>query len=269
MPLRLSPTFGDALRASSRPLAGVWACSGSPLIAEVCAGSGMDWMLIDMEHSANSLESVLIQLQVCAGYPILPVVRVPYNDQVALKQVLDLGAQNVIVPMVSSAEEAAEAVASLHYPPRGRRGVGSALARSARWNRVDGYLQNAAQHVSLTVQIESVEGLANVETIVRTPGVDAVFVGPSDLAASMGVIGQQTHADVVAGVHRVFAAAHAAGIQVGVNAFDPAVAQSYVDAGADFVAVGADVALLARATEALAARWAPASDDPAAERASY
>ncbi len=267
MPLRLTPTFGDALRASSRPLAGVWACSGSPLIAEISAGSGMDWMLIDMEHSANSLESVLIQLQVCAGYPIIPVVRVPYNDQVALKQVLDLGAQNVIVPMVSTASEAAEAVAAVHYPPRGRRGVGSALARSARWNRVDGYLQNAAQHVSLIVQIETAEGVANAGEIVRTPGVDAVFVGPSDLAASMGVIGQQAHPDVIAGVHRVFAAAHDAGVQVGVNAFDPGAASAFAEAGADFIAVGADVALLARATEALAARWVPASEETG--RASY
>ena len=151
MPLRLDPSFRAQLAASDRPFVGMWVCSGSPLLAEVAAGSGLDWLLIDMEHSANTLESVLTQLQAVAAYPVTPLVRVPFNDAVAIKQVLDLGAQNLIVPMVSSADEARAAVAATRYPPEGVRGVGSALARSARWNRVDRYLQESAQHVSLTV----------------------------------------------------------------------------------------------------------------------
>lgn len=267
MPLHLSPSFREHLAVSDRPLIGMWACSGSALVTEVAAGSGLDWLLIDMEHSANTLESTLLQLQVVAAYPITPVVRVPSNDTVAIKQVLDLGAQNLIVPMVSSAEEARAAVSATRYPPAGVRGVGSALARSARWNRVDGYLRDSARHTSLIVQIETVAGVEAASEIAAVEGVDAVFVGPSDLSASMGLLGQQTHPDVVAAVEQVFAAVEAAGTPVGVNAFDPSAADAYTAAGADFVAVGADVAMLARASEALAARFIPASDDTT--RASY
>ena len=268
MPLHLSPSFRERLAGSDRALIGMWACSGSPLLAEIAAGSGLDWLLIDMEHSANTLESTLLQLQVVAAYPITPVVRVPSNDTVAIKQVLDLGAQNLIVPMVSSAEEARAAVSATRYPPEGVRGVGSALARSARWNRVDGYLRDSARHTSVTVQIETTAGVDAAAEIAAVEGVDAVFVGPSDLSASMGLLGQQTHPEVVSAVERVFAAVTAAGKPVGVNAFDPSAADAYVTAGADFVAVGADVALLARASEALAARFIPASRADAA-RASY
>lgn len=260
------------LRASlqavpDRPLAGIWVCSGSSLVAEICAGAGLDWALVDMEHSPNGLESVLTQLQALAAYPVTPVVRVPSNDAVTIKQVLDLGAQTLLVPMVSSAKEAQAAVEATRYPPRGRRGVGSALARSARWNRVEGYLQHADDHVSLLVQIETTAGVEAAGEIAAVDGVDGVFVGPSDLSASMGLLGQQTHPDVVAAVHRTFEAVRAAGTPVGVNAFDPAVAERYAEAGARFILVGADVALLARGAEALARRWVPAGGE--GERESY
>ena len=149
-----------------------------------------------MEHSPNGLESVLAQLQAVAAYPVTPVVRVPIGDVVTIKQVLDLGAQNLLVPMISSADEARAVVDAVRYPPRGTRGVGSALARSARWNRVDDYLENADDHVSLFVQIETAAGVDAAAEIAAVDGVDGVFVGPSDLAASMGVLGQQTHPDV-------------------------------------------------------------------------
>lgn len=260
MPLRLEPSFRERLATSDRALIGMWACSGSPLVTEIAAGAGLDWLLVDMEHAANTLETVQLQLQVVAGYPITPLVRVPFNDVVIIKQVLDLGAQNLIVPMVSSADEARAAVAATRYPPEGVRGVGSALARSARWNRVDGYLGEAGSHTSLTVQIETTAGVDAASEIAAVDGVDAVFVGPADLSASMGLLGQQTHPEVVAAVESVFAAVQAAGKPVGVNAFDPLAADAYVAAGADFVAVGADVALLARASEALASRFiTPAS----------
>ncbi|WP_424936450.1 MULTISPECIES: HpcH/HpaI aldolase family protein [Bacteria] len=267
MPLRLAPSFRERLEASDRALIGMWACSGSPLVTEVAAGSGLDWLLIDMEHSANSLESVLLQLQVAAAYPIVPLVRVASNDTVAIKQTLDLGAQNILVPMVSSAAEAREAVRAVRYPPEGVRGVGSALARSARWNRVDDYLRDSARHTSLTVQIENAVGVEAAVEIAAVDGVDAVFVGPSDLAASLGHLGQQDHPEVVAAVTRTFEAVRAASKPVGVNAFDPVAADAYLDQGAGFVAVGADVALLARASEALASRFIPTGGD--ASRASY
>ena len=262
----MTGTFRDALTATSRPLAGMWVCSGSPLVAEICAGGGLDWLLIDMEHGPSGLESVLAQLQAVAAYPVTPVVRIPGHDPVTIKQVLDLGARTLLVPMVSSAEEARAVVDAAHYPPRGSRGVGSALARSARWNRIDDYLTNAAQYVSVLVQIESTAGVTAAADIAAVDGVDGIFVGPSDLAASMGLLGQQTHPEVKAAVLRTFEAVQRAGVPVGVNAFDPAVAGEYLAAGASFVLVGADVAILARGSEALAGRFVGSADH---QRAGY
>jgi 4-hydroxy-2-oxoheptanedioate aldolase len=265
VPLRLAPTFRDALASASRPLAGIWVCSGSPLVAEIVAGSGVDWVMIDMEHAPNGLESVLAQLHAVAPYPATPMVRVPTGDAVILKQVLDLGAQNVLVPMVNSAAEAERVVAAVRYPPLGVRGVGSALSRSTRWNRVDDYLAEADRHVSLVVQVETAAAVEAAGEIAAVDGVDGVFVGPADLAASMGLLGQQSHPDVVAAVHRTFAAVTAAGKPVGVNAFDPVLAEAYLAAGASFVLVGADVALLARSTEELATRFVGGGPDAAPE----
>ena len=257
MPIRLSlpPTLADRLAAATRPLVGMWVVSGSPVIAEVAAGSGLDLLLIDGEHSANTLETIQTQLQIAAAYPIAPLVRVPVAEASIVKQYLDIGAQNLLVPMVHTAEQAASVAAFVEYPPKGVRGVGSALARSARWNRVEGYLPGARATISLTVQVESAEAVANASEILAVDGVDAVFVGPSDLAATMGVIGQQDHPDVVAAVESVIAAGRAAGKPVGVNAFAPAMTERYLAAGAAFVFVGADVAMLARASEALADRF--------------
>ena len=260
-------TFREALAKSERPLAGMWVCSGSSVAADICAGAGLDWLLIDMEHSANGLGTVLHQLQVAAAYPVVSVVRVPTNDPVIIKQVLDLGAQNVLVPMVSTPEQARAAVEAVHYPPRGQRGVGSALARSARWNRIPGYLVEAESHVSLFIQVETAAGVEAAGEIASIDGIDGVFVGPSDLAASMGHLGKQDHQDVVEAVRRPFEAVREAGKPVGVNAFDHDLAEAYLADGARFILVGADVAVLARGSEALAARFVPDSRDPA--KASY
>ena len=277
MPLRVEPdaTFRDALRnqtgAAGRPLAGMWVCSGSPLVAELCAGAGLDWLLIDAEHSPNGLESVLAQLQAVHGYPVRAMVRPPVNDTVLIKQYLDLGVQNLLIPMVHSVAEAEAAVAATRYPPHGVRGVGSALARASRWNRVPDYLARASETVSLTVQIESVAAVAAVEDILAVDGVDSIFLGPSDLAASMGLLGQQEHPQVRAAVEHCLAAAQAAGKPAGVNAFNPATARAYMAAGAAFVLVGADVSILARGSEALAADYIPPDPvvEPADTPASY
>lgn len=254
MPLRLEPAFRERLAEATRPQIGMWVTSGSPVVAEICAGSGLDWLLVDTEHSPVGLETVQSLLQTIAAYPIAPMVRAPSGDAVALKRLLDLGAQNLLVPMVDSAEEAEAVVRAVRYPPRGVRGVGSALSRSARWNRVEGYLTKADEYTSLFVQIESMAGVAAAAEIAAVEGVDGVFVGPSDLAASMGLLGQQTHPDVTAAVLGTFEAVRAQGKPVGVNAFDPEQAQRYLDAGAAFVLVGADVTLLAQGSEALARR---------------
>ncbi|WP_411720513.1 HpcH/HpaI aldolase family protein [Mycetocola sp.] len=271
MPLQLAPTFRDDLAGADRPLIGMWVCSGSPLVAEICAGSGLDWLLIDGEHGPNGLESILAQLQAIAGYPITPLVRAPSGNTVIVKQFLDLGVQNLLVPMVNSADDARAVVSAVRYPPRGVRGVGSALARAARWNRVDEYLVRADEYVSLFVQIETADAVENAAEIASVDGVDGAFVGPSDLAASMGLLGQQEHPDVVQAVEHAIRTIAALGKPVGVNAFDPRVAERYRAAGASFVLVGADVAILARSSEALAASFIPAAATADGEkpRASY
>ncbi|KRE25972.1 HpcH/HpaI aldolase/citrate lyase family protein [Agromyces sp. Soil535] len=271
MPVRMTlpPTLEERLAASDRPLVGMWVCSGSALNAEIAAGSGLDIVLIDAEHSPNGPESILAQLQAVAAYPVTPLVRPPFGDTVVIKQYLDLGVQNLLIPMVDSPEQAAELVRAVRYPPAGVRGVGSALARSSRWNRVPGYLAAADATVSLFVQIESEAALGQVVEILAVEGVDGILVGPADLAASLGHLGRQDHPEVVEGVLHAIAAAVAAGKPAGVNAFAPDAADRYLAAGAAFVLVGADVTLLARASEALADRFigdaGAAGESPSAE----
>jgi 4-hydroxy-2-oxoheptanedioate aldolase len=241
---------------SGSPRFGMWLASGSSYVTEVCAGSGIDWVLLDQEHAPNELRTTLEQLQVLAGYPDVDVVvRPPVADPVLIKQLLDIGAQNIIVPMIDGPGEAAAAVAATRYPPEGIRGVGSALARASRWNRISDYLVTADVGVSLTVQVETLAGLEHLGDIADVDGVDAMFIGPADLAASMGKLGQPEHPEVVSTIENALATIVARGKSAGVNAFNESIARRYLQAGASFVLVGADVALLARGAEELAARY--------------
>jgi 4-hydroxy-2-oxoheptanedioate aldolase len=241
---------------AGRPRFGMWLASGSSYVTEICAGSGIDWVLVDQEHAPNDLRTTLEQLQVLAGYPDVDVlVRPPAADPIFIKQLLDIGVQNLIVPMVDDAEQAASAVAATRYPPQGIRGVGSALARASRWNRISDYLAGADASVSLTVQVETVAGLTHLGEIADVAGVDAVFIGPADLAASMGKLGKPEHPDVVSSIETALATIVEHGKRAGVNAFNEAIARRYLAAGAGFVLVGADVALLARGASDLAARY--------------
>jgi 4-hydroxy-2-oxoheptanedioate aldolase len=238
------------------PRFGMWLASGSGYVTEVCAGSGIDWVLLDQEHAPNDLRSTLEQLQVLAGYPDVDVlVRPPVADPVLIKRLLDVGVQNLIVPMIDDASEAAAAVAATRYPPAGIRGVGSALARASRWNRISDYLVTADASVSLTVQVETIEGLSHLDDIAGVDGVGAVFIGPADLAASMGKLGQPEHPEVVGTIEAALSTIVAHGKSAGVNAFNETIARRYVAAGARFVLVGADVALLARGAERLVATY--------------
>jgi 4-hydroxy-2-oxoheptanedioate aldolase len=240
----------------ARPRFGLWVASGSGYVTEICAGSGVDWVLLDQEHAPNDLRTTLAQLQVLAGYPDVDVVvRPPSAEPVYIKQLLDIGAQNIIVPMIDCPEEASAAVAATRYPPAGIRGVGSALARASRWNRISDYLVTADDSVSLTVQVESTAGLAALGDIADVDGVDAVFIGPADLAASMGRLGQPEHPDVVTGIENALVMIVEHGKRAGVNAFNESIGRRYLDAGARFVLVGADVALLARGAEELVAKY--------------
>lgn len=242
--------------AGDGPRFGMWLASGSGYIAEICAGSGIDWVLVDQEHAPNDIHSTLAQMQVLSGYPDIDVVvRPPVADPVLIKQLLDVGAQNLIVPMIDSPAEASAVVAATRYPPAGIRGVGSALARASRWNRISDYLVTANDRVSVTVQVESTAALAVVRDIVDVDGVDAVFIGPADLAASMGKLGQPEHPQVVSAIENALATVVERGKSAGVNAFNEALARRYLAAGASFVLVGADVTLLARGAEQLVARY--------------
>ncbi|MDT5335239.1 MAG: 4-hydroxy-2-oxoheptanedioate aldolase [Mycobacterium sp.] len=241
---------------SGPPRFGMWLATGSSYVTEVCAGSGIDWVLLDQEHAPNDLRTTLEQLQVLAGYPEVDVVvRPPVSDPVLIKQLLDIGAQNIIVPMIDGPSEASAAASMIRYPPNGIRGVGSALARASRWNRISDYLVTADASVSLTVQVESLAGLEHLSDIADVDGVDAVFIGPADLAASMGKLGQPEHPEVVSTIENALSTIVEHGKSAGVNAFNEAIAHRYLRAGASFVLVGADVALLARGAEALAAKY--------------
>lgn len=231
IPVELPQTFAKRVTDADKAQVGLFITSGSETNAEIVASAGFDWLLLDAEHSPYGLETVTSLLRTVQAYPATPVVRIPVNDTVLIKQYLDLGAQNLMVPMVHNAEQAEKAVAAMHYPPRGVRGIGAALARSSRFNGVDDYLNKASETVSLTVQVESAEAVENAAEIAAVDGVDAIFIGPSDLAASMGLLGQQQHPDVLAAVDTTFKAVRDAGKLVGINAFNLEQAQAYVDAG--------------------------------------
>lgn len=257
MPIRLKPTFADRLTGADRALVGVWTASSSPIAAEIMAGSGADLVLVDGEHSPIGIDGLVSVLQAIEAYDATAVVRVPWNDAVIIKQVLDAGAQSLVVPMVSTPGEAVAAVQAMRYPPRGIRGIGSALARASRWTAVPDYVATAHELVALTVQIETVEGVANAAAIAAVEGVDAIFVGPADLAGSMGFPPAD---EVRAAVVSVIEAGRAAGTPVGVNAFAAADADHYLAAGAAFVVVAADVTLLAAGARAAVGRLLPTDD---------
>ena len=242
---------------------GLWLGLADPYAAELCATSGFDWLLIDGEHAPNDLRSMLAALQAVAPYPVHPVVRIPEGSTALIKQVLDIGATTVLVPMVDSAEQARALVRAMRYPPQGVRGVGSGLARSSRWNAYPNYLHEANDRVCLLVQVETVAGLAELDAIAGVDGVDGVFIGPADLSASMGYLGQPTHPEVRKAIDAAITAIARVGKAPGILCTDETLARHYLQLGARFVAVGVDTTLLATATRALAARFkTPAAAAP-------
>ncbi|HSI58426.1 MAG TPA: 4-hydroxy-2-oxoheptanedioate aldolase [Ideonella sp.] len=255
--------FKQALR-QGRAQIGLWVGLADAYAIEAMAGAGFDWLLIDGEHAPNDLRTVLSQLQAVAPYPTHAIVRPVIGDVPLIKQLLDVGAQTLLIPVVETAEQAATLVAATRYPPRGMRGVGSALARSSRWNQIGDYLHTADEQMCVLVQVETKEGVANLAVIAATEGVDGVFFGPADLSASMGLLGQPAHPQVQQTILDGIAAVRAAGKAPGVLAPDPKLARLYLDAGALFVAVGVDTTLLTRACRDLAAAYKKPADKSAA-----
>jgi 4-hydroxy-2-oxoheptanedioate aldolase len=250
--------FKRALR-EGRPQIGLWVALADAYVAELLATTGFDCLVIDAEHAPNNPRSVLSQLQAVAPYPVHPIVRPVCGRTELIKQYLDIGAQTLVVPMVESAEQARAVVAATRYPTGGVRGAGSALARASRWNRVDGYLQNSDAEMCVLVQVESVAGLANLDSIAAVEGVDGVFFGPADLAASMGLLGQPADPSVRAAITRGIAAVIRAGKAACTLTADRKLAREYLDQGALFVAVGADTSLLVKAAGDLAAEFTGAA----------
>ncbi len=249
--MAMANTFKQALARGQRQI-GLWQALANPYTAEICAGAGFDWLLFDGEHAPNDIPTLLAQLQAVAPYAVHPIARPPVGDAVLVKQYLDIGFQTLLIPFVESAEQARDLVRATRYPPAGIRGIGVGLSRAARWNRVADYLETADAEICLIVQIESDAGLREIEAIAAIEGVDAVFVGPADLSAALGYRGQADHPAMIETISTMIRTIRAAGKPVGTLAMDEAGFERAEAAGCTFVAVGTDVSLLARSSEALA-----------------
>lgn len=260
--------FKTALR-EKRAQIGLWQALANPYTAEICAGAGFDWLLFDGEHGPNDVPLLLAQLQAIAGSSSHPIARPPIGETWLIKQYLDIGFSTLLAPLVDTAAQARDLVSAVRYPPEGRRGVGAGVARVSRWNRTSDYLQWANDQVCLLVQIETREGLANLDEIAATEGVDGVFIGPADLSAALGHRGNPGHPVVQAAVENAIARVLAQGKAPGILTSDEILARRYLELGCLFLAVGNDVGLLTRAADELAGRFERGGRQAAAISAAY
>ena len=225
-----------------------------PYSSEIMGSAGFDWLLVDHEHAPNTPASVLQQLQVLASCPVQTLVRAVNHDPSHIKQLLDIGVQNLMVPMVESASEAQALVRAMRYPPRGIRGLGAGLARASRWNGIEDYVQAADEQMCLIVQIESQAGVKALDSILAVEGVDAAFIGPSDLAASLGYLGNSAHPEVQSVIEETLKRVRSMGKAAGIfSGGSPECVERYREWGAQFLAVGIDTLLLRRAAVSVAA----------------
>ncbi|MGK9172140.1 2-keto-3-deoxy-L-rhamnonate aldolase [Yokenella regensburgei] len=263
----LSNPFKAGLRKGETQI-GLWLSSTSSYMAEIAATSGYDWLLIDGEHAPNTVQDLYHQLQAIAPYASQPVIRPVEGDRALIKQVLDIGARTLLIPMVDSAQQARDIVAATRYPPEGVRGVGAGVARAARWGRVERYMARANEELCLLIQVESKLALENLDEILTVEGIDGVFIGPADLSASLGYPDNAGHPEVQRLIQDALKRIRAAGKAAGFLAVDPQMAHQALAWGANFVAVGVDTMLY---TEALDNRLAQFKTvvSPAAQKTSY
>ncbi|UWQ49406.1 HpcH/HpaI aldolase/citrate lyase family protein [Leisingera caerulea] len=247
-------TFKQALSQGKRQI-GCWMSFADGQLAEIMGTCGFDWLVIDGEHAPNDIRSIRDQLMALAASSSHPVVRVPVGETWMIKQVLDAGAQTVLVPIVESADQARELVRACHYPPKGVRGVGATAARATMFGSVSEYIQTADQEVCLLVQVENRAGMAALDEILQVEGIDGVFIGPADLSTDMGHQGNSAHAEVREVIADAITRIKAAGIAPGILGTTDEASQAYADMGAQFLAVGIDVMVLARNARDLAAKW--------------
>lgn len=235
---------------------GLWIGLAHSYSAEIAATVGFDWLMIDAEHAPNDLRSILQQLQSIAAYPATQaVVRPAHGDDCSIKQLLDLGVQTLLIPMVETAAQAQQIIDATRYPPQGTRGVGAALARASRWNQIPDYLHLAQQEICLLLQVESRLGIENLSEILALDGIDGVFIGPADLSADLGYRGHPEHPAVQQVIDHSIERIRHAGIAAGILTADEQLAQHYLDLGAEFVAVGIDTRLLVGAMNQLLRRF--------------
>ncbi|MFZ3583483.1 HpcH/HpaI aldolase family protein [Loktanella sp. DJP18] len=233
-------------------LTGIWLSSASSLMAELAGRAGFDWCLIDGEHSPQSLPDMFPLLQALAATPTPAVVRIPAAEDWMVKQALDLGAHAVLVPLVHDADTARRMASAMRYPPDGHRGMGAAMARASGFGAVTSYVHQANRNACLIVQAESRAALDNIDEIAAIPGVDGVFIGPADLSADLGFVGQPEHPLVDAAIDHIIARTKAAGKFAGILTFNPDRIAKYRDMGVEFLGVGGDVAIMGKALRALA-----------------
>ncbi len=241
--------------ASGQNLYGCWAGFCDPYATEVLGTAGFDWLVLDGEHAPNDIRTLSAQIQALQGSSSHPVVRVPIGEDWIIKQVLDIGVQSLLVPMVDTAEQAQALVKAMRYPPEGVRGSGAALARASGFGAIPDYITTANDQMCLIVQIESRAALENLDAICAIDGVDAAFIGPSDLANDMGYRGDATQPEVMDAMQDALARIKASGKAPGILAVDHDTALMYRDWGGQMLAVGIDVLLFAQSARALAAKW--------------
>ncbi|CUH66122.1 4-hydroxy-2-oxo-heptane-1,7-dioate aldolase [Thalassovita gelatinovora] len=247
-------TFKAALKRGDMQY-GCWAGFADPYATEILATANFDWLVIDGEHAPNDLRTIMHQLQILDGKHSEGVVRLPIGNDWLIKQALDVGAQTLLIPMVETAEQARDLVRACRYPPEGIRGSGAALARASRFSDIPDYIQTANDQICLLVQVETRKGVENLDAILDVDGVDGVFIGPSDLAADLGYPGQSGHEAVRNVIKDGIAAIAASDKAAGILAVDHGVAAEYRDWGAQFLAVGIDVVMLAKAARDTMAQW--------------
>lgn len=245
--------FKQAIRSGQKQI-GLWSHLCSPISIEILADCGYDWLLLDMEHSPNDLSEIMAQLQAMKGGSATPIVRPPWNDMVTFKRLLDIGVQNLLVPYIQNAEEARNAVSYTRYPPQGVRGYAGA-PRASNYGRVKDYAHLNANELCLLLQVETLQGLENLEAIANVDGVDGVFIGPGDLSAALGHLGNPKHPEVLKVIDDAIARIKACGKAPGILTGDESLAKHYVAQGCLFVAVGADQNVLRDSATALAQRF--------------
>lgn len=255
--------FRQSLLARDRLLIGCWLSLGSPITTEVLGVAGFDWLLLDAEHAPNDVLSLIPQLMALKDSSSAPVVRPPWNDTVIIKRLLDAGCSNFLIPFIETAEQAAAAVAATRYPPQGVRGV-SVSHRGNRYGAATDYFKQVNDNIAVLVQIESRAGVAAAAAIAAVDGIDCLFIGPSDLAAAYGHLGNASHPEVQEAIATVHGAAKTAGKATGILAPAEADARRYIEMGMNFVGVGSDLGVLRMQSQALCDKYRDTSRGPIA-----